>query len=154
MTFGSYPQVSFLSEKVKNMNGIDLSPVLSQLIELFAAVLLAASTWAVYTARKWIGDKNSQILGERLDAAIKYGISYGINYIEKEKPTANVKDSLTAYAVQYVIDRVPDTLKHFNITQDSLAKMIEARLGLVEITDTANGGAVGVAAQVSNRKLF
>ena len=138
------------------MNAIDLSPILGQLIELFAAVLLAASTWAVYTTRKWIGEKNSAILGERLDAAIKYAISYGINHIEKEKPTVNVKDSITAFAVQYVIDRVPDTLKHFNITQDSLAKMIEARLGLIEITDTATpeGGAVGVAAQVHNRKLF
>jgi hypothetical protein len=136
------------------MTAIDLSPLLQQLLELLAVALLVMTTWIANSTRKWVGEKNSELLGARLKETIKNGIAYGVNHIEKEKPTINVKDSITAYAAQYVIDRVPDTLKHFNITQDSLAKMIEARLGFIEVSEASSGGAVGAQVRVQNRHLL
>jgi hypothetical protein len=136
------------------MNAIDLSPLAVQLIELIGVVISGLLAWILFKVRKYIGDKNSELLALRVEKAIKWGISYGVNYIEKEKPTVNVKESITALAVQYVIDAVPDALKYFNITQEGIAKRIEARLGLIDITDGGEAPTTGARAVVTQRNLF
>lgn len=107
---------------------IDLSPVVNQVIvPVLASVLIAVVIWAVQRAGAFfhftISDGQRQLVSTAVDNAIAYAQT---TLAPKEKITTT---DIVAEAVNYLLPKIPDTLKALGITPDHLADLVTAKLG-------------------------
>ena len=111
---------------------VDLSPILNVAIDLLAVVLMALGTWALAKLGRKLGLEADDQVRLYLNDALERGIGWA-----KEKATRDAQDlarvevrnKAVAEAVNYVIERVPDALKHFELDEQRVKKLVEARLG-------------------------
>jgi len=114
------------------MSEIDFGPILVEaVIPLLSALLLALGGWAI----RWIGTRfklaaDAEIRGY-LETALERGVAYGAAKAAEMaagRARLQVRAAAVAEGAQYVIDAVPDALRHFGVTPARLEAMIEARL--------------------------
>lgn len=67
-----------------------------------------------------------------LQEAINYGIGYATQKAKESNLEVKFDNAFIGTVLQYVVERVPDSLEHFGITPSSLEAMIKARLGLLQ----------------------
>lgn len=122
---------------------IDLAPLMEAALTLLGTILSAVALWvgaAIRTKFKFAADFDA---GQILDAAIHRGIDYARKTIigADGKMTVQVSNAIVALAVRYVVDKLPDTLRHFGLTEDKLREMILSRLdAIVDIPEYQAGG--------------
>lgn len=111
---------------------LDLSPLLTVLVEVLAGALLTVGTWAAKRlADKLKMDEDSQArtyLQDAIVRGIEYGAEQSKKYGNKNFSDFKVRNGVTYEAVSYLLDHVPDVMKRFGIDEDRAASMIEARL--------------------------
>jgi len=111
---------------------VDFMPIIQGLMGLAVTVLATIGAWV---ARRFGAKLGVDIDAERgviLDNAIRRGIEYASNVAMAKmegKLEIDFKSEVLKGAIDYVLDKVPDTLLHFNVTEKRLAEMVKARLG-------------------------
>ena len=65
---------------------------------------------------------------ENLQQAIDFGIKWATNVLEERGVVVKTKSEIAGQAITYIRESTPDALKAFNIDDERLARMIEARL--------------------------
>lgn len=113
---------------------IDLGPILDQVVMLLAAALLAVGTWAVKKVSDKFGLENDDKIRQYLLSAVERGVEFGKHKAEEAVGDADwskvdVKNEMVAYAATYVLTKVPDAVKRFNLTEEGVRDLILAKLG-------------------------
>lgn len=114
---------------------VNFRPLVDLSIEFAVAVLVAV----VPAIGGWIALRANTALGLKIDAqqravieqGLERAIMFGVEAAKAklpEGPVVDVKSAAIAQAVSYAQASVPGALKHFDITPDRLAKMIESRI--------------------------
>lgn len=125
---------------------VGLLPLWELLGGLAAAVLLALATFAINWVRVRIGlekMKEDDIVRGYLEKAIRSALAYGISKLPHTY-TADDKSAVLGVAAQYLITSVPDAMKRFGLTEQSVLRMLESRLATLEASNgTATGNTAG-----------
>ena len=111
---------------------IDLSPIINVGIDVISFVLMALGTWAVARLGKKLGLDADDQVRVYLDEALNRGIGWAREKAKakaKDMATVEVRSEIVAEAVKYALERVPDAVKHFNLDEQHVRKLVEARLG-------------------------
>lgn len=111
---------------------VDLSPLLSVLVQFLAAILMVLLSWAAAKLAQKLGLEQDEKVRQLLDEVIRKGIAYGATQLEAKAGGAvrsvDLRSDLVAMAAEYVARGVPDALARFKVTPDRLADMVRARL--------------------------
>ncbi len=114
---------------------LDLSGVFGWALSFAVMLIGGATSWALKMAASYLKAKTGIELDDNtrkyLNDAIQKGLQYGANRVERllhEHSKIDVKRELIATASRYVLEAVPDALEKFDITEERLVNMIEARL--------------------------
>lgn len=111
---------------------IDLRPLFDEVVfPLASSGLAALSAWVLNRlARKAHIDMNAQqaqTVEVALHNAIEFALSRARTAVDS-KAVLTPKNEIVATAVNYILPKIPDTLKSLGITPKGLADRIEARL--------------------------
>lgn len=132
--------------------------ILNELIMGVAGLLIAAVTAAigalVPTLRKYLGEANADKAREYLTNAVEKGIAYGARKVEDKAPTITVKNEMAGFAINYVLSNVPGALEKLGITEEGVARMVEARLGLIDVIDVSKDKKVLANTTFASRDIF
>lgn len=113
---------------------VDFSPLLQQLIEMFAAILTAVTTWAVAYGAKLLHDKWGLDVDAAQRAFLEQAIANGIAYAKNKASTGvagtkiAVQNELVKIAGDYVTVHAFDALKYFGVDEEALKRKIIAKL--------------------------
>jgi hypothetical protein len=111
---------------------IDLRPLLDVVWPLIAAVVAAGVSLLARKALGWLNLSEDRMVREYLEVAIVNGLELARQKLGSGPLTLTSKHQAVAEASGYVIARVPDALKRFDITEASLKRLVEARLGMID----------------------
>lgn len=126
---------------------VDLAPLVETALQMVATILMAVAAWAAAMIRTKFKIDVDVSKGGILQNAIDKGVDYARGFIVGTDGRVNihVKNMMVGLAVKYVISKVPETLQHFNIDENSLAEMIEARLNpKIETEPVPDGSTAGI----------
>lgn len=126
---------------------LDLSPVLTGLVEALCAVLAALAVPIFWAGWGWLQNRFKLSALEiddatraTVDQGLQKALGYGIAQLHAEAAaltggglTIDVKSQILKNAASFALDHIPDALAHFGITPDQLAGMVEARLGMLAV---------------------
>lgn len=109
---------------------VDLTPIMEIGISLLTVVLSAVVAWVGKTVKKKFDIDIDTSKEGTLNRAIDRGMDYARKFATGDdgKIAIPVSNMMVKWAADYVIDKVPDTLNHFGITEERLREMIAARL--------------------------
>jgi len=112
---------------------IDLSPVLTILLQCLGGVVLAVGSWALYKVQQKFGLENEDKIREVVMGAIERGVTYGKHKAEEELKDADwakveTKNALVAHAASYVLTKVPDAVKKFKLSEDQVKELVLTKL--------------------------
>jgi hypothetical protein len=140
------------------LTDINLGNIILTLSGVAAAVVASAAHFGVRALMKFLEQKTGldldNVTRSYLDPAIDKAIAYANVQVQKAAAgnlKVDVHNETVAHAVNYLIDRVPDALAHFGLTNDHLEQLIEARIGSWLGQDAATG--TGTAAAPAGTKL-
>lgn len=111
---------------------IDLRPLLDAVWPLIVAVVTAIVGILARKALSWLNLSEDRMVREYLETAIVNGLELARQKLGTVTPGVTTKSQVVAEAADYVIGRVPDALKRFDINEVSLKRLVEARLGMIE----------------------
>lgn len=131
------PVAAFAAGATQDPLPVDLTPLADYLVEIIFGGLIAVVSWLVAKAVKafegWTGIQFEVTTRKYLDDAIYNGIAYGRTKLksltDRKLSDVEIDNHLVAQAVAYVAAKVPDALAYFEIDEDSLKELVEARLG-------------------------
>ncbi len=106
---------------------IDLAPLINAyVVPILTAVLLSLASWAMSKAATYfhftVQDGQRALVNGAIDNAIAYAQQM---LAGKENVTAN---QTVSTAVNYLLPKIPDTLKALGVTPEHLAQIITAKL--------------------------
>ena len=112
---------------------IDLAQHLPLILEIMGGVVLALGAWAIKRFATKMGLESDEKIRGYLMEALKAGVTYGKNKAMEELSDADwtkieVKNAMLAHAASYVMTRVPDAVKKFNLTEQDVKDLVLARL--------------------------
>jgi len=110
---------------------IDFSPLLGMLIDTLAAALTAVGVWAVARLGRKLGLEADDRVRLYLDDALARGIGYAREQAKRaaaDLGKVELRSTIAAEAASYVIDRVPDAVRHFKLGPEEVKRLVEARL--------------------------
>jgi|TARA_Y100000310_G_scaffold132889_2_gene131861 hypothetical protein len=111
---------------------VDLTPLVEVSVPLFFAVVSALGAWAArwfVRKLKLDGDETVRLyLLDVLDTAVEFAEKRTTAYIDRGLSGAHLRNAKVAAAAGYVVEQVPDALAHFNLTRESVRRMVDARL--------------------------
>ena len=118
---------------------IDLSPVLSILLQCLGGVVLAVGSWALYKVQQKFGLENEDKLREVVMGAIERGVTYGKHKAEEELKDSDwakieTKNAMIGHAASYVLGKVPDAVKKFGLSEEQIKDLVLAKLDVPEST--------------------
>jgi hypothetical protein len=95
---------------------LDLSPIISSIMQLAATAILAAGGYAIPRVLRWLGLKESEQARAALDSALHTAVTYGLQQSQSliksmGWDSVEVRDAALAEAATYLTDRFADTLK-------------------------------------------
>ena len=113
---------------------IDLTPLTGYLFEAIGLVLLALTSLAVAYLSAWIKRKSGIELDNNarntIERAIHGGISFAMEKLrDQDLGRVEVRNQAIADAANYVIERVPDSLKRFGLAPQDVATIVTSRVG-------------------------
>lgn len=111
---------------------IDLRPLLDAVWPLIVAVVTAIIGIVARKVLSWLNLSEDRMVREYLEVAIVNGLELARQRLGTVTPGVTTKSQVVAEASNYVVARVPDALKRFDITEASLKRLVEARLGMIE----------------------
>lgn len=126
---------------------VDLAPLVDIFLQTAAGILMVIAAWATAKLKQKFDIDIDATKGSILDNALNKGVDYARGFIVGTDGRVNihVKNMMVGLAVKYVISKVPETLEHFGIDDNSLAEMIEARLNpKIETEPVPDGSTAGV----------
>lgn len=134
---------------------VDLSGLAATAIALVAGLLAAIGRTAVKALAAYLQQRAKLELDDHtrsyLDAALDRAVVWARGKIEGVADGAlqpvDLHNAAIALAARYAVERVPDALAHFGVTQEALGQMIEARMaswagGLIGSTTVRDGATV------------
>ena len=112
---------------------IDLMALIEPAVGIVAATALAAGTWAINRAAKWLGLKADDEFRNSLDQALFNGVQAGRNAIlsatrESDFASVEVRDQWARETAGYVLRRVPDAVRHFRLSETDIHDLVHSRL--------------------------
>lgn len=115
---------------------IDLAPVALLVIAAIAAAIGLAVRTGIHALIVYLAERAGLELDEKtrtyLDAALDNALAWGTrnltDYAAGKIPDIETKNKVLADAANYLAERVPDALDHFDLMPDDIEKMLEARL--------------------------
>lgn len=135
---------------------VDFSPVISVLMQLAAAALLAAGTVAVGFLTSWLSAKAKTAgieVTDAMQAQWNQGLQRALGFAVERVPgltadmlakgnlSTDLKNPLLANAAQYAVIHFPDVLKQVGILgsdgrvdQDLLNRALESRMGMIQVS--------------------
>lgn len=111
---------------------IDLRPLLDAAWPLIVAVVTAIVGILARKALSWLNLSEDRMVREYLEVALVNGLELARQRLGAVPLGTTTKSELVAEASNYVIARVPDALKRFDISEASLKRLVEARLAAIE----------------------
>lgn len=110
-----------------------LNNVAPYIIEIMAGIIFGLLLWLIKRYITKLGIEADEKVREYLMEAINASIVYGKNKAIEELGTEDVaeidnRNSTIAYAVKYVITRVPDAIKKFKLSEEDIRDLVLARL--------------------------
>lgn len=110
---------------------VDFTPLVEIAISLLAMALSTVAAVVGMALKAKFGIEIDTTKEGVLNRAIDRGLEYAENFVlgDDGKLSVPVNNMMVKWAAEYVIDKVPETLEHFKITEDRLREMILARLG-------------------------
>lgn len=122
---------------------VDLAPAVQVLLQMLAGLLLAVGTWGVKRISDRFGievdDKIRGYLMSAVSGAVGFGIRKAKALIE-EKPgwtRIQVENAIVASAASYILSKVPDAVKRFNLTEEDIRDLILAKLDMLNVDEAA-----------------
>jgi hypothetical protein len=114
---------------------------------LFTAVsagVVAVLGWATALFKQWTGIQIESRHREALHSAAMTGVAAAFNRIGQKADTItiDVRTALVKEAVDWVFKSVPDALKYFDLSPQTLATLVEAKLNLLLQAKAAESGGV------------
>jgi hypothetical protein len=113
------------------MTTIDLSPVLTPLLQLAGLVLTGVATWALQAVAHHFHVSTQSALFQNVLGAVDRGIAYGQQQAAAKVAAGvpvQVNSAVQAQAIQYVVDKMPDTLKSLGMDPTHVADLVLAKL--------------------------
>jgi hypothetical protein len=107
-----------------DFSGFVLNIVLPSVASALGVLLL----WVVQRFGGSIGQQNADVVRGYLNDAMQYALGFAHSKLGPGAISVDVKSPFIAEAVQFVLDHVPDAVKFFGLDQQSLAKLLAARL--------------------------
>lgn len=117
---------------------VDLHTAFNLLLALASAGITAAVPILVPALLKRLGMANDKDLSDKLMAAADAAAGAAYKFaLAHEGGLSNVAvhDAALATAVNYVVTKMPDTLKTLGLTPDHVHDMVSARLGVLLASD-------------------
>jgi len=109
---------------------IDVTPLTGYILEILFAVITVVVGYGVTLLKDKLNvDKTSQF-NRILDDSINAGLNYAFHRLEQQnkKLTFSTEKEAIAVATNYISSRTPGIMKHFNLTDERIAEMVESRL--------------------------
>jgi hypothetical protein len=111
---------------------IDFSPILDMSIDMLAMVLMTLGGVALARLGRKLGlEADDQIriyFGEALERSVGWAKEQAHKRAD-DMARLEVRNAAVVEAASYVIERVPDAIKHFGLDRARIEALIEARLG-------------------------
>lgn len=114
---------------------VSLMPLIEALIGLAAAALLGLGTLAIRRLTTWLRLSEDDKVRGYLETALENGIALARQKVLERAATAGtaqIRSAVAAEASRYVIERVPDALKRFGVTERGVKDLVAARLAHYE----------------------
>lgn len=111
---------------------IDLRPLLDAVWPLIVVVVTAIVSILARKVLSWLNLSEDKMVREYLEVALGNGLELARQRIGASPLTLTTKHQVIAEASDYVIARVPDALKRFDITEPALKRLVEARIAAIE----------------------
>jgi hypothetical protein len=117
------------------MTPIDLSPLISTLIQLLSAALLGVGLWAVQRLLAKLGiDQKSALYGQLADL-LQHSASFASAHCMDAFGTAdftkcNCKSTAVQVALGFINSTAPEVLKRLDITPDKVEQLVLGALGV------------------------
>ncbi len=122
---------------------MDLTPLVSPLLQVLAVVASGAATALLGLGIGWVKKKTNladaefeSVLADRANDIVNRGIQYAITAMENEakKPgssitTVRVDNVFMRIALDYIVRAMPGIIEQFGLTPDRIREMIMARIG-------------------------
>lgn len=110
---------------------IDLSPILTPLLQLAGLIFTGLAAWAVNKLATYLHVQSQSALLSTVIGVVDRGIAYGQNVVQAKIASGvrvDVKNEVAAQALNYAITKAPDTLKGLGMDSSHVADLILARL--------------------------
>lgn len=98
------------------------------------SIILAIAGWLAVLLQRWTGVSIDTKHREALAAALTTGVNYGLAKAgtAANNLTFDVRSQIIADAIVWVEKSVPDAVKHFDMTPETVAKMVAAKLQVAD----------------------
>lgn len=110
---------------------VDLSPILTVVVQLAAALVLGVGTWALKKWGKKLGVEEDSKVREYVNQALENGVRYAAAKAQaagQDLARVEVKNKMVADALNYVVPKVPDGLKKLGITEQAAKDILTAKI--------------------------
>jgi hypothetical protein len=114
---------------------VDLSPIVTPLVQLGGLLLTGLASWATLRFSQYLHLSSNNAAMQQLLGAVDRGISYGQQVAQAQATTiantdvnAYLKSETQRQAVNYVVTKLPDTLKRLNMTPQHVSDLVLAKL--------------------------
>jgi hypothetical protein len=117
---------------------VDFEPTVLYLLGLIVPAAFAVAQKVGELAINWLRTKTpfgflipEEVVAENLRKALEFGVAYATQEAKKANLKVEFNNVFVANAVTYVKESVPEALKRFDITDERLARMVQARLDAI-----------------------
>lgn len=120
------------------------------LVSGLGALVTALIAWAAALVQQWVGIKLDQSHRDALHSAAMTGVTMALSRIgvAANSLTIDTKSAVVAQSIAWMEKSVPGALKHFGLTPDKLADIVESKIGaLISAPAAVAIPAIKVAAQ-------
>lgn len=112
---------------------IDFTPIIQDLLGAIGIIIGTGVIFLLKKAGSYIGLNIDSKNREVVQQTIQYGLDYAFKKLDSKGLTKiETQNQIVGLTTSYLLARIPDTLKHFNLTKDDIAQLVIARLGILE----------------------
>ena len=110
---------------------VDLSPIVTPIIDIAGTVLTVLASWAAYKIAQMAHISTQSALAKTVLSGVDNAISYGQAMATADVAkglSINVQNATAAHALNYMVSHFPDAQKLLGMTDQHLADIITAKL--------------------------
>lgn len=128
-----------MAETVNAGHVIDFVPTLLSIVDLVFAALGAVGLWLLHGAFSVFKTKTGIEVEDKMRSVLEVALVNGIHYARsaargkvESLGKVTVENEVIATAATYVLSKVPDTAKYFNLDEAAIRDLVMARLPQIE----------------------